>query len=254
MSAKKTMFIAVAAAVLIAAVVIFALNYSKFSAVTPDVKLADPVPSGGAGTEETDPGSVVGFPDYLEITTENVQSVIASLSRADSYHRTAEAVTSWEGGSALYFVESWVSPAGLRTTVIRDGDDEIKNILLLNGTVYIWYEEGGAVSRTAADASADSTEHLRDELQMMATYEDVLDLKKNDIAEAGYVASDGGQYITVRVKPDRLGYSDKYYISIETGLLEAAETYCRDKLVYRMNVTGTELAEPAPELFIPPVQ
>ena len=107
-------------------------------------------------------------------------------------------------------------------------------IIVTPETLYIWY----AGERTPYIGRADSLgDDLRtsDEYQMLITYEDILNLDRRDITDAGYTQYGGEYCVFAEYRSPYLGNSVKYYVSIELGLLIAAEEYdAAGSLIYRM--------------------
>ena len=92
-----------------------------------------------------------------------------------------------------------------------------------------WY--GG--DRTALSGPADG--HSADlEGQRIPTYEDVLELEQDAIAAAGYEEKGGLACIYVETGEDALGYVEKYWVSVDSGLLVCAEQWKGEELTYRM--------------------
>ena len=108
MTSKNRLFI-VAAIILLMGVAMFAsLGRSLFTLRTPEVVL----PSSSAGT-----GSISGSSDpgqnyqRVEVTTETVAGVVATLSRPASYYRELTVETFWSGGSSASQVPAlWRGP------------------------------------------------------------------------------------------------------------------------------------------------
>ena len=66
------------------------------------------------------------------------------------------------------------------------------------------------------------------------TYEDILALPPERIAAADYRALEGVNCIYVETEPDDAGYVERYWVSVSSGLLAAAERECDGAVVYRM--------------------
>lgn len=58
------------------------------------------------------------------------------------------------------------------------------------------------------------------------TYEDILALPPERIAAADYRALEGVNCIYVETEPDEAGYVERYWVSVSSGLLAAAEREC----------------------------
>ena len=97
MEQKNRLVIVVAIVALIVGAIFASFGRVLFAAHTPEVIL----PSGSAGTGDL-PGSVSQEQNYqrVEVTTDTVQGVVATLVRPSSYYRTLNVETFWPGGSS----------------------------------------------------------------------------------------------------------------------------------------------------------
>ena len=243
MKLKHPLGIAVAVTLVLLAALILIL-YSPWAAPkTPEVRLpelADRLPeqTGAAVPREL---------TQVEVGPQTVQAVIATLNRPDSYSRSIRVENYWDGGSGVTDIQVWVK-SGMQRLNVVSGSEE-RNYLLSGNTVTLWY--GGDPGRRFVYAGSDP--HLADDLQRIPTYEDILDLDPASIREAGCTATDNGKWlILVAAVNADLGYLDIYYISLDTGLLEMAEQWDGDSLIYRMQAGEAELSAPDDQLFLLP--
>ena len=86
----------------------------------------------------------------------------------------------------------------------------------------------------------------------MPTYEEVLLLPVMDILQADYQDRDGTGCIYVATAENERGYADKYWVSVSTGLLVAAERTCNGELVYRFTASPLDSDPPEDSLFLLP--
>lgn len=242
MKLRRNLPWALLTAAIVVGAVLFALFYPGRNADLPPVLLPESFPSLPEEDVE-DFGSLT----LAEVTTDTVQAVVATMVRPDSYSRSLLVTSYWEGGHTSYPIRVWLKSGDLRLTMTQPeaGSEEAieKNILYLDGQVSLWYG-----SDTEHVYRYDSEEALGDLLQMLPTYEDILTLPREDIAEAGYVRREGSWRIMVS-SHDASGCLTVYYISIETGLLEAAERWDGDQLIYSMEAGEADLSAPGDELF-----
>ena len=93
-------------------------------------------------------------------------------------------------------------------------------------------------SKTGAKQATQMGKNLialtQDAEQGILTYEDILALPPERIAAADYRALEGVNCIYVETEPDDAGYVERYWVSVSSGLLAAAERECDDAVVYRM--------------------
>lgn len=179
----------------------------------------------------------------LEVTPDTVQSVIATLSRSGRYRRTVAIRRTWSGGAQDTVLSVTVSEPWTRAD--RTLPDGTVRHAVTNGTVtYLWYGDGGKVLQLpAGDVSADNE-------QLIPTYEDVLRLPPERIALADYHRIESGiDCVYVETTPED-GIRERYWISVSTGLLVAAETLLEENSVYWMEASEPE--EPLPDAFTLP--
>ena len=221
--------------VLTAAVIAFALFFMGRGVETTPVTL--PSPGQSSAAETSMPG-----PERVELTSENVTAVLAELTRAESYSGSVTIEDFWDGGSASTQLQVWVSNGRTRVRGERGGSP--RNILVSEGTLYIWYDNVSGVFSGPWEGSAD--EWLR-----ALSYEDVLSLPPEQITGAGYAQLSGEECVYVDYTGGLLGYTYRVYVSVSNGLLMGAEKYDGGSLIYRM-FAEYELSVPDESLFVPP--
>lgn len=229
--------------VLLTAVVIVIAVFASFGlplfyGPTPEIVLPTPLPSGQGQTGETDQGGGV----RVEVTPATVQSVIAALSRLESYSRTV--TTTLAGVSAA--AEVWVDGGWTRTDLTLP-TGRAAHTIVGDGTVWRWYDgEREARSWRGDTASADV------EGQRIPTYEDVLALAPETITSAGYEEKNGVDCVYVGVEVAEPAQVERYWISADNGLLTAAETESGGEVVWSMTATVPEVPVSAEASFVLP--
>jgi len=195
-----------------------------------------------AGMEEDGDESRLNM---VEITPETVKPAINTLSRPTSYSRVQVVETFWSGGSGQSVSQIYVSGGRTRLdTQLPDGS--VRHTLLSGGMAGVWYDdETEWTLLRAPQLNADLAGR-------MLTYETVRDLPVEEIAQADYRDREGVYCIYVETRPDRQGYADRYWVSVDTGLLHAAERLCGGELIYRFTAEMPEAAAPGEELFLLP--
>ena len=243
---KTTVF--VIALLLVAVLVLLGLYFFQ-DADTPGVILADQ-PSPGDSLSQNPPQNPMA---HVEVTAENVQSVIATLQRPAYYSREISKTRYWAEGerSATQLTEIWSTPEAVRLQ-----RDDGENMILTQERYYIWFNGGRYISNPITQVMGESFDRILDEFQGVPSYETVLDLNRDQIIEAGYTLLEIGgetQYVIyVEVRGSQLGYIDRYYISLLSGLLVGMETWDGDVLIYRMETLWLTLERPEENLFLPP--
>lgn len=215
-----TLAVLAVAAVLVALMLGGSLNRTAHITLPPSDPPRDPS-AGDAG-----PSSHV---TVVEITPETVQAAIASLSRPESYGRSMTVEYLWEGGGGAH--ELYTIVRGPWTRVDRGLPDGSTRISLTNGEeTYIWYGYDQDAEVTVLPAG----EFSADVEQSIPTYEDILDLPVESILLADYRPLDALTCIYVETAADEAGYSTRYWVSVENGLLVQAERLLGENAVYRM--------------------
>ena len=214
-------------AVLAMAIVLLALMLGGSLSRTAHITLpsSDPPRDPSAG----DGGGSAGALTVVEITPETVPAAIASLSRPESYGRNVTVTYFWEGGSGAQ--ELYTIVRGPWTRIDRGLGGGETRISITNGReTYIWYGYENGAQVYAAPAGTISA----DDEQSIPTYEDILELPAEDILLADYRSLDVLRCIYVETAADPAGYSLRYWVSVDTGLLAQAEKLLGEETVYRM--------------------
>lgn len=167
----------------------------------------------------------------VEVTPETVQRVIERLARPERYSRTITVERFWSGGSGRSVASVYAAGGWTRVDVSEEGA-EPRHVITGDGRSWIWYGSDGRVYSGAAALSAD-------EEQSIPTYEDILLLDTASIALADYRVLEGISCICVETAPDSYGYAQRFWVSVDNGLLVSAERLSGENVVYRM--TGLEV-------------
>lgn len=181
----------------------------------------------------------------VEVTPETVQTAIATLSRPQEYRRTVTVEQLWAGGSGTYETAAAVCGGWTRTDRTLAGG-RVRHTLTDGETSYIWYDQETEVYiAPAGGISADNE-------QTIPTYEDILDLPAEAIAEADYRIISGVSCIYVETAEDPEGYVLRYWVSVDTGLLTVSERLLNGEPVYRMAALTLDQDPPTVEEFTLP--
>ncbi|MGE4277020.1 MAG: hypothetical protein AB7E30_07580 [Lawsonibacter sp.] len=226
MDPKNRLLIAFAVIVLIVGAMFTSFGRSLLTLNTPSVVLPD-VSSEGDDSSSSGSQSDSSVYQKVEITTQTVQSVIATLKRSDSYYRELTVETLWTGGSSTSSVQVWMDGGWSHSRrVLPSG--VIRHDLVGDGILYYWYESAQLYKTTPAD------ELSSDLSQRIPTYETVLSLDPNSITAAGYELRGEIPCIYVEVVQTRPDCLERYWISVDSGLLVSAELEQEGQLVYQM--------------------
>lgn len=218
-----------ALAAVIIMVVVAAVLYSFFLnlfAPTPELVLADVDAAQSAGPGGEQSGQAGGV--AVEVTPQTVQSLVACLERYGSYRRTVSAEYFFRGEPAGTVTGQVWADGGWQRTSLTLSSGVVEHAIVGDGTLWLWQDQGQAVySGPAGERAADLSQRL-------PTYEDVLLLDQRDIAAAGYEEREDQPCVYVEART-QLGYTERYWISVDSGLLVAAETEKDGQVVYAMS-------------------
>lgn len=232
MDSKHRDALAVIVGIIIALALFSAFSVSLFHK-TPAVVLPSLTPSATPGEES---GAGDSEHQRVEVTTETVQNVIATLTRPESYSRTVTVETLGQGEVFGVTTATVMADGGWTKTDLTLSDGRIRHSIVGEGTVYVWY--GNESSYKSYPAGEDSD----DLAQRIPTYEDVLELERDAITAAGYGLIGTTPCVYAAVEVEELGYTEKYWVSVETGLLVYAESSDGEGTVfYRMQGDNIEI-------------
>ncbi len=181
----------------------------------------------------------------VDVTPATVQNVIETLNRPEAYMRTITLTTFWSGGQGSTIVESYIDGGCVRFDTVLPGG-QIRHTIRNGDSTYIWYNgEKKVFSVQTGDFSEDAE-------QWIPTYENLLEIDRKNITQAGYVKYQDIDCIYVMTAKDVDGYSEQYWVSVDNGLLIAAERFQEETVVYRMEALATVVGIPDTEHFTLP--
>ena len=187
----------------------------------------------------------------VTINPETVGLAVGTLSRPSAYSRSQTVETYWSGGSGASVSQVYVSGGRTRLdTTLADGS--VRHTLVADGPsglrtlAGVWYDDETVWKRLdAADLTADIAGR-------MLTYETVRDLSPEDIALADYRYAFDANCIYVETRRDEAGYKECYWVNAGNGLLEAAERFQGEELVYRFSAGEPDISPQEESLFLLP--
>jgi len=216
-------------AVILTAAVAYSFLFNLFNE-PPSVSLS---PDSTMPGSERDPLSSGELGTRVEVTTETVQKVVECLSRYRSYSRNVK-VEYFSGGMSVGTLSAAVSVDSGWTRVDLTSVGGTEHTIIGTDECYRWYGDNREY------VSLPVEEGMDDLSQRIPTYETVLSLKKENITAANYVDRGGVACIYVETLVDEFEYLERYWISVESGLLVAAETVRADQLIYSMTAYEVE--------------
>lgn len=231
---NRTIFVVLIAIVIVVAVFSsFGLNL--FNPKTPSVYLPEVTNQPG---DEPGPGNT-SDPDHytrVDVTPETVQDVIRTMVplQPESYRRTVTVQTALgDGTMGTTTNQVWVD-FGWTMVESHWPSSVTEHTIVGDGKVYRWFTGDWTYKEW------DGEERDADMAQRIPTYEDVLDLNQKLITDTGYEDKDGLPCVYVEVAENELGNRERYWVSVETGLLVAAETKKGDETVLLMSSGAVE--------------
>lgn len=212
-----------------------------------DIRLPDSSDMGDESDPKVRPKEPGDNARPVSITKNNVQNVIKTLERPETYYIRVENVVSYGDESRVTNTEQWVL-ADRCVTKMRDSlSTQVLCMITQDGGATVWYEgdervlDTGAVSFTQADILAG-----------IPTYEDILSLDPNTITAADYRDWEENACIYVETYDREMSYTNRYYVSVGSGILVHAETYTQGELVYSMNLLEYSEDTSGSEGIVPP--
>lgn len=223
MEPKNRQVIVVTIIILIVLAMFASFGRSLFALRTPQVI---PPTVGGTGDASGETQST-GQYQQVAVTPRTAPSVVATLARPESYYRELTVETFWEGGSSSVQVQVW-KDAGWSHSRQALPSGVIRHDLTDGETLYYWYEGTSRYETAPADAfSSDLSQHI-------PTYETVVDMEEDWITDAGYETRGELPCVYVQVQLPDSPVVQRYWVSVDSGLLVSAEAEEDGTLVYRM--------------------
>ncbi len=184
--------------------------------------------------------------DSIEVSPRTLKAVLGTLVRTESYSRTYTVTDYADGGQKKETALSLWQKGGSVRLSITEGN-AVRNLLVRDGSLYIWYNGYAGVFQSALPKDALSRE--TDRFTRLVTYEDILELPQEDILDAGYVDMDGQPCIFVEYRSGLLGYVTRVNIAVGSGLVISIEKYDGDALLFAMASGSTDLSTPPDSVF-----
>lgn len=230
MEQKNRLLIALCIIVLIMVAMFTSFGRSLFAADTPSVTLPTPGQADSSGSGDSTPGNEIH--PRVEVTVDTVQGVISALQRTDSYYRELTVELFWTEGSSASTVYVWQDGDWTKTQrTVPTG--LVRHDLVGPELAYYWYgNDRSWLSAPADDVSADLA-------QQIPTYETVLALDPDAILDARYEIRSQIPCIFVEADGALPGHLQRFWISVDSGLLVAAEMEQDGYLSYRLSAWNT---------------
>jgi len=214
---RMTITLMLAAVTIIAAVFI-----SVFSARTADINAPEivlPPEVSDNLSPGSNPGSeVTPAPEPVEITTENVLDLIAALERPVQYSAGYRVERFWENSGQTLLIDIWVLDGCQRIRICAEDGQPLEHYITNGDTTYLW-NEGMAQYYKGATGEFSSDDNAQ-----LPTYESIAE-KGMEIIRCGYEPLESTPCMFVETANEKLGITEKWWVSLDTGLLFAAQTW-----------------------------
>lgn len=235
------LFWAVSIAVVLVLVILFAFLFENRSGTDREsIVLPDP-PSEVSVQKPTEQPPA---DDFVQVSADNVLSILQSMSRPSSYHQVYSVTVGVDETQALRQVELWINGSLIHAEIF-DGA-RTKTILTDGETAYLWYDgdtEALYVPLEQTVLPEDlmgllSPDYLLSIAPEQITDADFLVLEDPKQVQCLYVCSQDAEYVTSR-----------YWIDLGTGLLYKADVLELSKQVYVLKQDSFEQLAAEDEAF-----
>ena len=180
----------------------------------------------------------------VSISPDNVQSVIASLTRPEAYSCAITNTLYWDGGAGSLHCRQYVRSGAYRIETLDAEGGIVRVQLQYNGHIYAW--DAGSTTYYSGQAGSFTPE----EAAMIPTYETVCGLPREQIQQAELIERSGQPMIRVVAEQD--DRTVEYVVSAATGLLYSAAFSERGDQTQTIQTSVLSLASPADNLFTLP--
>lgn len=231
MERRKIMLLSVMVAMIIAFAVFSSFGSVWFSNSNTVPVLwpsyAQNAPSSSASPDQIN--LVYGY-QRVQITPENVQSVLQTVKRPEQYSQTILLNLYWGAGESSSISIQGCKDGDYSSAKVTQGAQVQYNILG-NGVLYRWYQG----DKTWYQGNATFMDN--DLLQRIPTYETILSLQKDQILSASYTILDQKTCIYVEAVDGQTGNNTRYWIDATQGLLLRAEAYTGEQIIWRVEIS-----------------
>lgn len=197
-------------------------------------------------TGQSGPATRTGDEDqsaYYEVTTENVSTVLESLSRPTAYHQAYTVTVGTDDVQAVRQVELWINGPYLHAEV---SDGQRTRSLISDGTTAcLWYEgDESWLQLTLSDGTA------AEDLLGLPARDVYLTLDRSTIVDAGHlVLEDPAVQCIYLCTQDETTDTARYWVDLENGLLYQADVLEDSHQVYSIRQTQFEMLAVEDESF-----
>ena len=226
----KTAGVVIAAALLVVCLLLAAFLSTTRSGTRDSITLPESLPSTSPDTGETVEGEL-----FLQVDSGNIRQVLDAMDRPEAYHQVLTVTSFWDTSSTRSTVEIWQDGNLIRAQV--SNTQSTKNLLTDGTSLWIWYNN----DQSARLLKLDGTVTL-DDLMGIPTYETLVALSPDEIAEASFVMldeTDGLNCLYLRVLHGT--EEDRYWVDANTQLLCRADSLSEEVQTYQVRQSACEV-------------
>lgn len=233
--------LAVFIAVLLVLVILLAFFFqSSYGQKNETIVLPDPPAAPSVQDAAEEPPA----DDFVQVSTDNVLSVLEHMSRPSSYHQVYTVTVGADETQAAHVVELWVNGPLVRAEI--SNGIQTKTLLTDGSMAYLWYEGDLQPLSLTLDESVSM-----EDLLGLQSYDYLLSIEPEQIQDADFVVLDDPEQIQcIYVCSQDAAYvTSRYWVDLETGLLYKADILELSKQVYALRQDLFELLAEEDEAF-----
>lgn len=206
------------------------------------------LPQGSAQIEEAEDIARRNHRTVTEITVtkDNVQAVVASLSRPASYSYAAEKTYYYQSASSLSVCLVRVSGELGRIDLFDTEGKVQKQLIYTRSDLYMWGRGDSSYYTSSRNSFT-----LENEAGL-PTYESVLELDSADIVDAGLKEHNGRLCVYLTSAYEQGRYTREWYIEIDSGLLYSCDIKDNGRLIWSVVCRDMTIGQQDSSLFVLP--
>lgn len=180
------------------------------------------------------PGKTSGEDLFVQVSADNVLSVIKTLHRPAAYHQTSTLVLNADDAQLVRQADVWTNGVFMRADI----SDPFQTVsYLTDGTeAYIWYHDENLPVRIPLDGTMNC-----DDMVGLLTYETLLETDPAELFYAEHTVLSDPYVQCVYVSTVRDDRETRYWIDLNTGLLYMAEISENGEQIYFIEQSTLEL-------------
>lgn len=243
---KKRSTTALIAAMAVVAAGVFVSFFLSFS--NQDAEHVITLPGQGSAVIDTSPEIEESNRQMIQTITvdaSNIQAVVASLSRPETYQCQSELRYFYRDTQAVMRSQLWKQGSLIRTSELAEDGQAGQQALLTDSWVYLWNGDTPYARYARQESDADL-------YSLTPTYEDLLLVEPGDILAGEVCDVDGQMCLFVRSRDRLTGEEEQWYVLVENGLLLYAEGTLDGAATYRYQLSELLLEQPEPSVFLLP--